>query len=399
MKTVVVLLILTLTLVAQIEFNRYSNEEFENISFSDSLMITTHTRLHESAPGAVQGPTEDTTSTNVMYTYHYDYDSLAQKITAYSGTIFYVDSLQKIIKIEEGTLKTTLFRYDSLSTAITVHPNEPTLNYRSKHYHYTYRPDGQIAALITIPVDWEYGQEPFWDTAHADTLTYTYNDAGQKTGAFYNSWTIDWSHGFPWERAIDSFTYTYDTLGLETITTITQLSKVGELWISKAEDTLWTQHYNNKHQLTREISQRYDYQNQSWDSTYYVVKEYTYNDSGRVEDSKEIQYYGDGTSTILEWHNLYTYGANSILSDVTPITSPPKSISSPISLHISHQNISVTSSVPIDQIILYSLQGRKIRQSLHSTTLSLQGVSKGQPFIAVVLSKGVVITSRKIFVQ
>ena len=397
-NSILTLLFLVSSLFA-LEFNGYHNEELNNISFEESTMITSHLRFHR-FPQESSYYTDDTLqpidSSETQPNYTFEYDSINRTITSQSVTTYTLDSLRRVVSFNKRDMSFTYISYDSLQKTITVHPNTDEINYHSKEFIYRYRPDGQVASLIFIPVDWEYGQPVYWDSAHADTLTYSFNQDGLITGARYTSWSIDVSHGFPWQRSDDSLHYSYSTLDDTTIRTITQLSPSTDSWTSRQGDTLWTQIFSPEGWLVREKKQRFNTESQPWDTLYYTVKEYTYTANGKLTEHTETQHYGDGSATFVRWRDVYLYGPNTLLDPVTPLNHTVQTRATTLQYLYRNSQLAILSSAPYNEISLYNLRGQLLGQRMNSSTISLNSLTTHQTIMVVVRHNGVIVGTTKL---
>ena len=385
---IMLLLLVSVNLLFAIEFNGYSSFELGNMSFSDSLMISSVYKYRGLPDGWVQGGDSqiDTGSTDSTTLFNYRYDSSNSWVTTSGSDTFFLYDQRRVITIQKGYVHTTHISYGENSRTIISNPNDDEISQHSKRWYYHYLADGQVDTMIMTPNDWEYpGDSIYWGENVSDTLTYSYDSQNRKTGAFYISYSRDFSHGFPWKRAEDSLLYEWSTLGDTTIEKITQLSKQGDSWTPKKEDTLWVNKYNSNGQLLHQDIRRWDASLGQWDSLFFNIIEYTYEDSLLISSS-EYQYYGDGTSSLLKWFYKYTYGENTLLhdnpTDIASFGVLNKSGNVKFTIN-GNRSISVNGSSKFNKLVIYDLFGRQLRAVNSSTKISLSGISIGQPLIVV----------------
>lgn len=404
-KLIFSFLMCTLT-VFSMEMGGFVNRELAAISFTDSLILASITIDKEVAEGT-QGPIEGEDTGTATINFLYSYDSVKNVISlAGQGQkqIFRLDDQNRITRIEVGNLRTTKISYGVNEMVIQVFPNDSALSTHTYEWKYIYNDDQTIDKAIFTPTDWEYNGPIEWAKNYADTITYSYDSNGKRVGARRVFWDTNLFHTVPWKRSTDSVTYSYDSLyaGTDSVLgrkTVTMLSEFGNTWEPMKGDTQWVYLYNDKGQIIQNTETRWDGANKEWDKLYFFVVDYKYDNSLLMSKEKWL-FYGDGTDSILNRSEVYTYGINTIkYGDIKVANSISKaSLKKHVRMTINGNNLMVADNIQFDRLEIFSLSGRLIKSVRNSNTINVDGINKKQQlFIKGIKNNRSVFLSKLLF--
>ncbi len=387
----------------QINYGEYSNSKLENLSFTDSISCNKIYSNRGVASGT-QGPANGTDSLkdsgSVTLAYVYSYDSISNSVTmegAGQDLRFDLDSQKRVTKITLGNIRTTFLTYKDNQVTIADYPNDTAMTRHTCKWDMWYRPDGQIEKVIRTPADWTYLGPYFWAENNADTVIHTYDSENRKIGTSKILWSADLFHAYPWIRGRDSLEYSYgDNNGKKSVV-VQSLSPIGDSWGFNALDTQWTALFNEKGQLIQQTTRRRDVSSQMWDTLYYTVSNYIWEDSLLIE-RHDILHYGTGSSTMAVLDERYFYGPNPlVVKGATSIAQKSLSVSNMRFTQMG-ESLELTGG-SVDKLVLVSLSGRVLREISGSARISLEGISRNQVVIALGYSRGVQVVLKKITVQ
>ncbi len=405
-KLLAIVLLIAGTLYAEYQTCGYENSVVDYMNFADSLIVRNEAIRSEVL---VKIPNEDgevIESNFVDFDLQYRYEAEENRVYLEGrGDLVTIDldEQKRPVKMVKGNVRTTTFQYYENETIIEEYPNTTDMTRHTVRFTYKFNDAGDTTMIIRTPTDWEYGQTPEWAPAHADTVAYSYDADGRKLGIHHVLWTIDHGHSFPWQRSVDSLDFTYEADGDNTIETITQISQVGDSWVTMREDTQYVSIINSDGQVLSSTVTRWDAQNREWDKQYYTKHTYTY--KGKYLHNKTVNiHYGDGTKTLLVHEKQLAYKRNNLkygdpATSIGDLTSGLNSTPSRFVLGGGNR-LSFTGAVSsIDKISVYSVQGRLLRSVSGVAELSLDGISQGQALFVVATKGSEIVLTSKMIIQ
>jgi len=406
-KALVITALLASMVSGEYHTGGYENNIIQYLSFDDSVLVE-----KESIRGAVIGGTTGAVQSEsgpgnwIDFTLDYRYDSTENSVYVEGRgdkIIIELDEEKRPVKMKKGYVRTTTFQYGENETIIEVYPNTEEISGHSYRYTYRFNDNGDTTMMIRTGTDGVYGEPLVWAPEFSDTVTYSYDEEGKRSGISHITWTKDYNRRTRWKRHMDSLQYSYDIVDDETVQTLTQLSLSDTSWVSMREDTQYVSTLNDDGNVKYTYIRRWDSNNQEWDQTYFTKFEYDY-DGQTLINHKATQFYGDGTSGLLIREVKLEYQRNNlkygdIASEINDLTQ---------SSYVSEARFSVASdnrvefsgtANAIDQMSVYSMQGRLLRSVSGSDMISLEGISRGQALMVVASKAGQVVLTSKMVVQ
>ncbi len=405
-KIFTIVLLVAVTLFAEFQTGGYKNSGIKYLNFTDSLLV-----LNESIRSEVLVKVPDSDGTvvesnfvNFELQYRYDEDENRVYLEGRGDPVIIdLDDQKRPVKMVKGYVRTTTFQYNENETIIEEYPNTTDLTRHTVRYTYTFNDAGDTTMIVRTPTDWEYGQTPEWAPEYSDTVAFTYDEAGKKKGMKHVLWTTDHAHSFPWQRSVDSLEFVYEADGDNTVETITQLSQMGDSWVTMSEDTQYVSIINSDGQVISSTVTRWDSPNREWDKQYFT--KYTYKYDGKYLLNKIVNiHYGDGTKTLLLHEIRLGYKRNN-LKYGDPATAIADNFNSAETGHVrfsinSGNRLSFSGGLnSVDNISIYSVRGQLLRSVSGVAELSLDGISQGQALFVVAAKSGEVVLTSKIIMQ